>query len=196
VRVKSIGFFLLGVIAALAAGWLAFPRALYRTSVQPLQFSHKAHSGDAVGLGCSDCHTITADGRFGGIPPLEKCAGCHSEPVTKSADEEALVKQYVKPGKEIPWRVYSRQPENVYFSHATHVNLGKLQCERCHGEHGKSDKLRAYEENRITGYSRDIWGASISRIKADSGRPGMKMDDCTDCHRDRQVASSCLDCHK
>ena len=67
------------------------------------------------------------------------------------------------------------------------VNLGKIACERCHGDHAKSDKLRGYEENRLTGYSRDIvW----------RGRGGMKMSDCEHCHDDKGVVTSCVDCHK
>ena len=40
---------------------------------QPLQFSHVAHKGDDVGLKCEDCHVFDKDGRFFGIPSIEKC---------------------------------------------------------------------------------------------------------------------------
>jgi hypothetical protein len=148
-------------------------------------------------MACEDCHSIGENGRFGGIPALDKCSTCHAEPVTQSAEEKLFVERYVKTSREIPWRVYSRQPDNVSFSHAIHVKLAKVACERCHGEHGKTDKLRAYEENRISGYSRDIWGSAMARISfRPVERPGMKMDDCAACHRDKGVTTSCVDCHK
>jgi hypothetical protein len=187
--------FLLGLAVALGLGWIAFPRVLYRTESQPLQFNHKLHASDKVGSKCADCHTLGADGSFA-VPALDACAGCHSEPVTQNASEKLLVEKYVKPNRPIPWFVYARQPANVRFPHAIHMERAKLKCERCHGGHGASESLRPYEENRISGYSRDVWGRSISRIVMDSSRPAMKMDDCAACHRDHRVDSSCLDCHK
>ena len=91
--------------------------------------------------------------------------------------------------------MYSRQPENAFFSHAYHVKLAKLACEECHRDHGKTDKLRPYQEDRISGYSRDIWGVSMSRV-ALAGRRGMRMTDCEHCHHSRGVKTGCLDCHK
>jgi hypothetical protein len=188
--------FLAGMAAALAAGWLAFPRALYRQSPQPVQFSHRTHTGDAAGLKCDDCHSVRADGTFTGIPQLEKCSGCHSAPVGGTRDEKLLVDRYVTPNREIPWMVYSRQPDNAFFSHAYHVNLARIACEKCHGDHGKTEKLRDYQSNRISGYSRDIWGASLIRVSNGGGRTGMKMSDCERCHDRNGVATGCLDCHK
>jgi len=72
---------------------------------------------------------------------------------------------------------------------ATHtVKRGALKCEQCHGNLGATDKLPLFQQDRISGYSRDIWGAG--------GRPGMTMDDCVACHRQRRLESSCMDCHK
>ena len=187
--------FAIGLAAALGLGWIAFPRALYRTENQPLQFNHKLHSSDKVGSKCADCHALTPTGSFS-VPALDACSGCHAEPVTQSANEKLLVEKYVKPNRPVPWRVYARQPENVRFPHAIHIQRAKLKCEQCHGEHGKSESLRPYQENRISGYSRDIWGYSISRIVMDTSHPAMKMDDCAACHREHRVDSSCLDCHK
>jgi hypothetical protein len=189
--------FLLGFGIAIAAGWAGFPRILYRTEAQPLQFSHRVHTGEKVGMACDDCHSLTEAGYFTGVPKLEKCSGCHAEPVTQSQDEKLLVEKYVKPEREIPWLVYARQPQNVRFSHAIHMNKAKLECERCHGQHGKTDKLRTYQENRISGYSRDIWGYSISRISFEPPEhPPMKMDDCMRCHEDKNVVTACRACHK
>ena len=196
-KLRGTAIFLLGFAATLWAGWVAFPRALYTSAAQPINFSHKVHAGEKVGMACDDCHGIGEDGRFAGIPKLEKCSGCHAEPVTTNADEKILVERYVKPELEVPWLVYSRQPDNVAFSHAVHVKTAKLKCEKCHADHEKTDKLRPYEQNRVSGYSRDIWGRSMIRVSAKPGScPGMKMDDCARCHADNKVITSCLDCHK
>jgi hypothetical protein len=63
------------------------------------------------------------------------------------------------------------------------VNRARLKCEGCHGDHGRTDKLRPYQVDRISGYSRDIWR-------------GKKMTDCVACHHQQGLEHSCLDCHK
>jgi len=184
-----------GLGASLAVGWLIFPALLYKHIDQPLQFSHSVHTGEAAGLPCEDCHRFGEDGRFQGIPAVSKCAECHAAALSENPEEQRLVETYVTPNVEIPWLVYSRQPENVFFSHIHHVKLAGLECERCHGPHGKTDNLRPLEVNRISGYSRDIWGRSISRVRMQPWE-GMKMDDCAGCHAKQGVVDSCLDCHK
>lgn len=171
--------FLSGVALSLAFGWYAFPRILYRSAPQPIQFSHKVHTV-TNGMKCEDCHSFRADGTFAGIPAIDKCAGCHAAQIGTTADEKVLVTEYVTPNREIPWNTYARQPDNAWFPHAVHVNLAKLQCERCHGDQGKSDRLRPHEQNRISTYSRAV----------------MKMDDCESCHQQKHVEAGCLSCHK
>jgi hypothetical protein len=58
-----------------------------------------------------------------------------------------------------------------------------MDCVTCHGHIGESESLKVYEENRITGYSRDIWGKSIGGFKKNTW-DRMKMDDCAECHRE------------
>ncbi|HZT29308.1 MAG TPA: menaquinone reductase multiheme cytochrome c subunit QrcA [Bryobacteraceae bacterium] len=186
---KSNGriWFPAGVLVSLGLGWFGFPAMLYRAEPQPVAFSHKAHTGQKGGMKCEDCHALREDGSFSGIPGIEKCAGCHASAIGSTAAEKRLVDEYVSQNREIPWLVYARQPENVWFSHAAHIKLGKLTCEQCHGEHGKTDTLRPYEEDRISGYSRDV-----------RGNPGgKKMKTCEDCHGRCGVGQQgCLDCHK
>ena len=170
-----------GLAVALALGWVGFPHLLYARAEQPLRFSHKTHASDQTGFGCADCHPVGEDGRFAGIPRIDNCAGCHAEPQGETAEERRLVEDYVTPGREIPWLVYSRQPENVRFPHAIHVKRGQIACERCHGTHGASDALPLHETNRITGYSRGL----------------TKMSDCESCHAEhRHERTACLACHK
>ncbi len=194
-KVPGKHLFIAGMAVMLALGWYAFPRVLYQKIQQPVQFSHRVHTGEKAGLSCDTCHTFSEEGRFAGIPGIEQCSGCHSEAQGTSAEEKLVVEEYVKPKREIPWLVYARQPENVYFSHAPHLQLAQLKCERCHGPHGTSDSLRPLEKNRISGYSRDIWGRSISRVRNQPWE-GMKMDDCARCHKEQGISTGCLDCHK
>jgi hypothetical protein len=184
-----------GFAAALAAGWIAFPAVLYERSEQPLQFSHARHAGPELGMACEDCHSFAGDGRFAGVPAIATCAPCHQEPQGTTAAEKLLVDRYVSQGVEVPWLIYARQPVNVHFSHAAHVRLAGIACERCHGPHGATDTLRPFERNRLSGYSRDIWGRSMSRLRR-AEWVGTKMGDCQGCHRERSVAESCLTCHK
>jgi hypothetical protein len=178
---RALLFFSLGLGLALVVGWAGFPRLLYARAEQPLRFSHATHASDKTGLGCADCHPIGEDGRFAGIPTIESCAGCHAEPQGATDAEKRLVEDYVKPGREIPWLVYSRQPENVRFPHAVHVKSAGIACERCHGRHGASEALPPHETNRITGYSRDL----------------RKMSDCESCHAENgHPRTACLACHK
>jgi Fe-S cluster assembly scaffold protein SufB len=190
--VRSAILFGAGVVAALSAGWYVYPLALYQSEPQPLQFSHRIHA-EKAGMKCEDCHTIRADGVFTGIPQVEKCAGCHATPAGNTAEEKLLVERYVTPNREIPWKVYARQPDNAWFPHAYHVNLAKIACEKCHGEQGKSDKLRDYASNRLSGYSRDFRRVSFRGIAAATAE---NMSDCERCHAEKGVTAGCIDCHK
>jgi menaquinone reductase, multiheme cytochrome c subunit len=191
----NLAVFGLGVAIALMAGWMVFPRVLYVRQHQPLDFLHKTHAEKSGITDCADCHAIREDGAFAGLPSTGKCAGCHSDRIGESKAETILVNDYVKPGHETPWLAYSRQPRNVWFPHAVHLKRAKLTCLDCHGDYGESDRVRLYEVNRISGYSRDIWGHSMSRLRR-TQHDGMKMSDCEDCHREHNVEVGCLGCHQ
>jgi hypothetical protein len=195
VKHKSVLLILAGIVLGAGTGWILLPLALYKTEPQPFQFSHRVHAGDQGGMTCDNCHEFSPDGRFNGIPALDKCAGCHGTRMGATSDEQRLVEEYVTPGRPIPWQVYSRQPDNAHFPHAQHVKLAGLTCEECHGPRGTSDSMEVYQVNRISGYSRDIWGRNISGIPS---RPweGMKMDRCVGCHEKHGRADGCIDCHK
>lgn len=192
---RKLFFFGFGLAVALFAGWIVFPRALYVEKYQPLDFLHKTHAEKSGVADCAECHVIREDGTFAGLPPMEKCAGCHSDRIGDSKAEATLVDAYIKPGHETPWLVYSRQPANVWFSHAIHVKRAGLICAECHANYGESDHVRVYQLNRISGYSRDLWGHSISRLRR-APHEGMKMSDCENCHRRRNVEVGCLGCHE
>ena len=120
----------------------------------------------------------------------------------QSEEEELFYNEYVQKSREVPWVVYSRQPDCVFFSHAAHVMGSKMDCVTCHGHIGESEESPIYEENRITGYSRNIWGKNISGMKKNTW-DRMKMDDCAECHKKENVnqgsvqtlRGGCFVCH-
>ena len=186
--------FVVGLVGSLVFGWIVFPELLYSKSEQPFQFSHVTHV-DAVG-DCESCHAFREDGSFAGVPTLAQCIECHEEPQGESEAELTFVEEYVEKEKEVPWKIYSEQPDNVFFSHAAHVVGAEMACNECHGDIGESESLKPYEKNRISGYSRDIWGKSISGRKKNSW-DRMKMDDCGKCHlQEMGDKGSCFQCHK
>lgn len=178
-KLRGIILFLTGALAALGAGWLGFPRVIYRTQHQPVDFSHKIHA-DKASMKCDDCHSFRPDGTFAGVPTLDKCAGCHAAPMGDTAAEKQFIERYVTPQHEPAWLVNARQPVNVYFPHGPHVNRAKLKCERCHENQAASSTLPAYQQDRISTYSRHL----------------LSMDACIACHSENHQERSCLDCHK
>ncbi|MEH0020124.1 MAG: menaquinone reductase multiheme cytochrome c subunit QrcA [Desulfobacter sp.] len=192
-------FFLGAFLICFLSGWLLFPKLLYSKHEQPFNFDHKLHTEEAGD--CESCHFFREDGTFSGIPDLASCMECHTdEPMGDTEDEAIFAEEYVAKEKEVPWFVYSRQPDCVYFSHAAHMMgenaKGKMDCKTCHGPIGESTTSRPYEENRLTGYSRDIWGKNIWGIKKNSW-DRMKMDDCADCHVEMDGHKGyCFQCHK
>jgi hypothetical protein len=178
--------FAAGAAIALGAGWIAFPRAIYQSRPQPVDFSHKVHA-EKAGTKCEDCHAFRDDGTYAGAPTLDKCTGCHAAPMGNSAAEKRFIDAYVTPGREPAWLSYARQPENVFFSHAAHVKLAGLKCEQCHGAQGASDGLRLVSVDPVSGYSRDVLPVVGH---------GMSMDDCVACHRQRGQEHNCMECHR
>ncbi|RLB12369.1 MAG: cytochrome C [Deltaproteobacteria bacterium] len=201
--IEGILFFFAGLIGALIIGWLIFPIALYSEHTQPIDFNHAIHlenvEGDSLSEKCLYCHEFYDDGNFAGIPRLEKCTDCHDpeSPLGDSLQEKKFIEDYLAKEKEIPWYQYYKQPDCVYFPHVTHVKRARLECKVCHGNHGTSEYLPVYQQNRISGYSRNIWGKHISGYKKHTW-DRMKMDDCAECHtkKGHEEYNSCFTCHK
>jgi hypothetical protein len=189
-----IAAFVLGFAPHFLAGWVIFPLLLYAEKPQPIDFNHKLHV-EEMGE-CEGCHSFREDGSFSGVPKLGSCLECHEEQLGSHPEEVKLIKEYVEPGKEIPWLIYARQPQCVFFSHAAHVRMGEMECHTCHGPVGDSDHTRPYQYNRLSKYSRDIWGWNIAGYKKHTW-DRMKMNDCAECHeRETGFKGSCFQCHK
>ena len=201
----TILFFIVGFAASLFVGWIVFPELLYSKKQQPIDFNHEMHM-ELVDNGCESCHFFREDGTYSGVPKLAQCIDCHEEVQGDSEHEAVFVEEYVSKGQEVPWLIYSRQPDCVFFSHAAHVKLAKMDCVTCHGHIGESTSLKPYEYNIITGYSRDIWGKNLENylgLKTNT-YDRMKMNDCAACHLEETGRTSsvstekdgCFVCHK
>ncbi|HOV85066.1 MAG TPA: cytochrome c3 family protein [Syntrophobacteraceae bacterium] len=173
--VLGLVIFFSGFIVALAVGWIVFPSLLFSERIQPINFSHAAHQDST----CEDCHAFRPDGTYTGIPQLDKCKECHESQLGQSESERILVEEYIAKDREIPWLVYAYQPDNVFFSHAAH-KAKNVPCVRCHRDVAKEQKLPAYRENRLTGYSEGT----------------MKMIECEECHAAQSANNDCGICHK
>ncbi len=174
---KVVGtlLFVLGFAGAMVLGWVVFPNLLYSQKVQPLNFSHAAHRDND----CDSCHKFRPDGTYAGIPKISNCKECHESAQGSSEAERILVEEYVAKDREIPWLVYARQPDNVFFSHAPHKGK-QIECVRCHRDVAKEEKLPPLREDRITGYSMTT----------------MEMTECEKCHAERGASNNCEVCHK
>jgi len=186
--------FVAGIALAMVLGWWVYPTLLFAEKEQPVAFNHQVHLVKN-GMACSDCHTLRDDGSFRGLPTTADCAACHSTLQSSSEAEKNFVENYVKQGKEVPWRIHQWQPDNVYFSHAAHSvdscntchDFAPMElCSLCHIDVARTDSAPPVFENRLTGYSKTT----------------MKMDRCERCHaqpdhlRDTNANNACFVCHK
>jgi hypothetical protein len=190
-------FFIVGLVASLVVGWVVFPKVLYSQRKQPIDFNHALHN-KLVDAGCESCHFFREDGSFSGVPTLAQCTDCHEEVNGENPEETKFVNEYVAKGREVPWLVYAKQPDCVFFSHAAHVKMAGMDCVTCHGYIGESEHMKIYEQNRITGYSRDIYGHNIAGALLPARYPWdrMKMDDCAACHHEYNVSQGSVQTHR
>ena len=125
------------IFIILGALWVA--AAIHRSSwgtgafverEQPVQFSHKHHSGDD-GIDCRYCHTTVETSASAGMPSTQICMNCHSQIWADSPYLEPVRESY-RTGKPIEWTRVHDLPDFVYFNHSIHVNKG-VGCSTCHG---------------------------------------------------------------
>lgn len=139
--------------------------------VQPIQYNHNIHV-EQEGMECIDCHRYVEDKPYATIPQVDICSDCHGgDPISESAEEEILLGQ-LENDEEIAWRRIYEVPDHVYFSHRRHVTLGEIACSTCHGNVAQQVVPVPAPVNRLS------------------------MEWCMGCHRDNQVSTDCLTCHR
>jgi hypothetical protein len=97
---------------------------------QPILFDHRHHVRDD-GIDCRYCHDTVDSSPFAGVPPIDRCMGCHSQvwgdaPVLESLRRAAFT------GAPIRWARVHNLPKFVFFDHSIHVRRG-VGCASCHG---------------------------------------------------------------
>jgi hypothetical protein len=97
---------------------------------QPVQFSHKHHTGDD-GIDCRYCHTSVESAASAGMPSTKTCMNCHSQLWADSPYLE-IVRQSWRENKPIEWTRVHDLPDYAYFNHSIHVAKG-VGCNTCHG---------------------------------------------------------------
>lgn len=114
---------------------------------QPIDFPHSRHAGDAeqggMEINCMYCHTYARRSAVAGIPPIQKCVGCHQS-IESVRESPRIVKlfEYWDAKKAIPWKKVHDEPDFVRFNHERHIQRFIFQqnrpvqevCGYCHGD--------------------------------------------------------------
>ena len=109
---------------------------------QPIEFPHVRHAKD-MQINCMYCHTYARRSAVAGIPPLQKCIGCHQ--YIESVKDKPRIKklfEYWEAKKAIPWKKVHDLPDFVRFNHERHIKRFYFQqnrpvqevCGYCHGD--------------------------------------------------------------
>ncbi len=123
-------------------GWLAVEESqrLGRTQDyapdQPIKFSHLIHAGQNK-TDCRYCHFTADFSKSANIPSVNVCLNCHNvvRTGTNSGNFEInKIHRAVASGKPVQWVRVHNLPDHAYFNHAQHANVGKIQCQTCHGK--------------------------------------------------------------
>lgn len=102
---------------------------------QPIKFSHLVHAGENE-IDCNYCHTLSSFSTSAGIPSNNTCLNCHNvirEGTNSGRFEINKIHRAALTGEPVQWIRIHKLPDHSFFSHAQHVNAGKLECQECHG---------------------------------------------------------------
>lgn len=119
---------------------------------QPIEFPHNRHAGNhdasdpakgGMEINCQYCHTYARRSAVAGIPPLQKCIGCHQS-IESVRNKPRIVElfKYWDAKKAIPWKKVHDLPDFVRFNHERHIKRFIEQqdrpvqeaCGYCHGD--------------------------------------------------------------
>jgi cytochrome c2 len=110
---------------------------------QPVWFSHKVHATQNQ-INCLYCHSTAMESKSAGFPSTAVCMNCHNVVKKGKITGEVEIAKVVNSWntkKPIEWVRVHNLPDHVWFSHAQHVNVGKRQCQECHGKVEEMDKI-------------------------------------------------------
>jgi hypothetical protein len=124
---------------------------------QPIEFPHNRHTGlrnpgdpansdplkGGMEIDCQYCHTYARRSAVAGIPPLQKCIGCHQS-IESVRNKPRIVElfKYWDAKKPVPWKKVNDLPDFVRFNHERHIKRFVEQqnrptqeaCGYCHGD--------------------------------------------------------------
>jgi hypothetical protein len=137
---------------------------------QPIDFPHKIHHFNEIGIECNECHSGVKSGARAGIPSINLCMTCHEEIGEASDPRIQTLRAYAKRGEDLAWqRVYGFVEEShVRFNHAPHIRAG-VDCAMCHG---------------------DLTSMTVAERAVDH-----TMGFCVNCHKQKGASIDCLTCH-
>ena len=149
--------------------------------LQPIQFSHKHHSG-TFQMHCQYCHSGTDRSQTAGMPSLGVCMGCHAQfsPAYDELEGIRTLRDHWGRKEPVLWKQIHRSPEHVQFRHNRHAKAGVI-CQDCHGPAEAIDKLYMTADTK-----RWPWGLPTTKLQ---------MGWCIQCHRQQFVSQDCVTCH-
>ena len=149
--------------------------------LQPIQFSHKHHSG-LFQIDCQYCHSGSDRSPAAGVPSVELCMGCHANFPASYDELEGIrtLKKHWEERRPVEWVQIHRLPEHVQFQHRAHVRAG-FECQECHGAVEEYDKLPLVEDT--------VWWPWLLPSAK------LEMGWCIDCHRKSGATQDCYACH-
>ncbi len=150
---------------------------------QPIEFPHFRHAADpnkdhpekgGMQINCMYCHTFARRSAVAGIPPTQKCVGCHQsiESVRESPRIKKLFEYWegsadgkIAPRSAIPWKKVYDLPDFVRFNHERHIQRFIFQQDR------------PYQE--ACGYCH----GDVKEMKVARRQKAISMGWCVDCHK-------------
>jgi len=167
--VLPIALLLLGVGTGVAM-FSQHPWSPRRDVVQPIPFSHQVHAGVRQ-IPCQYCHEYARRSQTAGVPPVQRCMGCHmkvgSDRPVLTAVTQAWSDGRQPPGTIVWNRVYTL-PDFVRFTHRPHILAG-VACRECHGPVETMERVVPVHD--------------------------INMGFCISCHTQRHVSKDCTICH-
>ena len=130
---------------------------------QPIKFSHLIHAGENE-IDCNYCHFTADYSMTANFPSNNVCMNCHNvvrEGTLSGRFEINKIHSAVEKDEPLEWIRVHKLPDHSFFSHAQHVNAGKVDCSDCHGQVEEMHILKQVED--------------------------LSMGWCLSCHRDSDV---------